>query len=80
MLYGKLTREAGCEKEKSTTFWYREKVTFGDKGCERICALSENMKYSSKYATELSGLYKDAMAPKKSNAIRELRCFLAVVE
>ena len=45
------------------------------KDAKEYVALSENMKYSSKYATELSGLYKDAMAPKKSNAIKGIALF-----
>lgn len=45
------------------------------KDAKEYVALSENMKYSSKYATELSRLYKDAMAPKKSNAIKGIALF-----
>ncbi len=37
--------------------------------------LSENMNYSSEYANELSKLYKDAVMPKKNNAIKGIALF-----
>ena len=37
--------------------------------------LSENMNYSSEYANELSKLYRDAMMPKKNNAIKGIALF-----
>lgn len=68
------------KKKKVQHFSTEKKLPLVIKDAKEYVALSENMKYSSKYATELSRLYKDAMAPKKAMRSRELRCFLAVVE
>ena len=63
------------KKKKVQHSGTEKKLPLVIKDAKEYVALSENMKYSSKYATELSGLYKDAMAPKKSNAIKGIALF-----
>lgn len=45
------------------------------KDAQEYAKLSKDMTYSSRYASELSKLYKDAMAPKGKNAIKGIALF-----
>lgn len=45
------------------------------KNAKEYKSLTKNINYSSEYANELSKLYKDAMKPKKNNAIKGIALF-----